>query len=155
MNADKGFSPVESRDAEVEFDPFKPVSYRHGGGGVAWLALLMVLGLVAWNGWQWWQGQRGERAAQVTGVQLDRLANALDASSQRLNALEMAVEEGNALATRLEQLEAASRDGASSDAGLKVHIKLIQNSDKTIGDVALSKIVDFRILEEVRREIGR
>jgi len=52
-------------------------------------------------------------------------------------------------------MKAASRDGASSDAGLKVHIKLIQNSDKSIGDVALSKIVDFRILEEVRREIGR
>ena len=28
-------------------------------------------------------------------------------------------------------MKAASRDGASSDAGLKVHIKLIQNSDKT------------------------
>ena len=52
-------------------------------------------------------------------------------------------------------MKAASRDGASSDAGLKVHIKLIQNSDKSVGDVALSKIVDFRILEEVRREIGR
>jgi NitT/TauT family transport system substrate-binding protein len=52
-------------------------------------------------------------------------------------------------------MKAASRDGASSDAGLKVHIKLIQASDKSIGDVALNKIVDFRILEEVRREIGR
>ena len=52
-------------------------------------------------------------------------------------------------------MKAASRDGASSDAGLKVHIKLIQNSDKSVGDVALSKIVDFRILEEVRREISR
>jgi hypothetical protein len=52
-------------------------------------------------------------------------------------------------------MKAASRDGASSDAGLKVHIRLMQNSDKTIGDVALSKIVDFRVLEEVRREIPR
>ena len=52
-------------------------------------------------------------------------------------------------------MKAASRDGASSDAGLKVHIKLIQNSDKTIGDVALNKVVDFRVLEEVRRELTR
>jgi NitT/TauT family transport system substrate-binding protein len=52
-------------------------------------------------------------------------------------------------------MKAASRDGASSDAGLKVHIKLIQNSDKSIGDVALNKIVDFRVLEEVRRELTR
>ncbi len=52
-------------------------------------------------------------------------------------------------------MKAASRDGASSDAGLKVHIKLIQNSDKSIGDIALNKIVDFRVLEEVRREMAR
>jgi NitT/TauT family transport system substrate-binding protein len=52
-------------------------------------------------------------------------------------------------------MKAASRDGASSDAGLKVHIKLIQNSDKSIADIPLNKIVDFRILEEVRREISR
>lgn len=52
-------------------------------------------------------------------------------------------------------MKAASRDGASSDAGLRVHIKLIQNSDKSIGDIPLSKVVDFRVLEEVRREISR
>ena len=119
MNTDKPYSAVDTRDDEVEFDPFKPVSYRRGGGGVAWLALLLVLGLAAWNGWQWWQGQRGERAAQVTGVQLDRLANALDASSQRLNALETAVEQGNALAERLQQLETASREGAIDEQSLQ------------------------------------
>ena len=52
-------------------------------------------------------------------------------------------------------MKAASRDGASSDAGLKVHIKLIQDSDKGIGNIPLNKVVDFRILEEVRREIPR
>ena len=52
-------------------------------------------------------------------------------------------------------MKAASRDGASSDAGLKVHVRLMQQSDKTIGDIALSKIVDFRVLEEVRKEITR
>jgi NitT/TauT family transport system substrate-binding protein len=52
-------------------------------------------------------------------------------------------------------MKAASRDGASSDAGLKVHLKLIQESDKSIGNVALTKVVDFRVLEEVRRENSR
>ena len=52
-------------------------------------------------------------------------------------------------------MKAASRDGASSDAGLKVHIKLIQDSDKSIGNVPLNKVVDFRVLEEVRRENSR
>ena len=52
-------------------------------------------------------------------------------------------------------MKAASRDGASSDAGLKVHLKLIQESDKTIGTIALNKVVDFRVLEEIRRENSR
>ena len=46
-----------------------------------------------------------------------------------------------------------SKDGAASDAGLKVHISQFQRADKTIGDVPLNKIVDFRPLEEVRREM--
>lgn len=49
-------------------------------------------------------------------------------------------------------MKAASKDGGSSEAGLRVHMQLIQNSDKSIGDIALNKIVDFRVLEEVRRE---
>ncbi len=46
-----------------------------------------------------------------------------------------------------------SKDGAASNAGLKVHIDQFQRADKSIGDVALNKIVDFRPLEEVRREV--
>jgi NitT/TauT family transport system substrate-binding protein len=52
-------------------------------------------------------------------------------------------------------MKAASRDGASSDAGLRVHAKLMQQADKSIGDVALNRMVDFRLLEEVRRELAR
>jgi len=32
-------------------------------------------------------------------------------------------------------------------------VNQIQRADKTIGDVALNKMVDFRPLEEVRREM--
>ena len=46
-----------------------------------------------------------------------------------------------------------SKDGAAGESGLKVHISQIQRSDKTIGDVPLNKIVDFKPLEEVRREM--
>ena len=52
-------------------------------------------------------------------------------------------------------MKAASKDGASTEAGLKVHIKLFQSSDKSIGDVPLNKIVDFRVLDEVRKELAR
>jgi NitT/TauT family transport system substrate-binding protein len=46
-----------------------------------------------------------------------------------------------------------SKDGTSSDAGLRVHARLIQNSEKTLGEIPFSKMVDFRILEEIRREV--
>jgi len=46
-----------------------------------------------------------------------------------------------------------SKDGAASDAGLKVHINQIQRADKSIGEIPLNKIVDFRALEEIRREM--
>lgn len=52
-------------------------------------------------------------------------------------------------------MKAASKDGASSEAGLKVHVKLMQASDKTIGDVPLNRMVDFRMLEAVRKELSR
>jgi len=46
-----------------------------------------------------------------------------------------------------------SKDGAASDTGLKVHISQMQRADKSIGDFPLNKIVDFRLLEEARREM--
>jgi NitT/TauT family transport system substrate-binding protein len=46
-----------------------------------------------------------------------------------------------------------SKDGAASNSGLKVHIDQFQRADKAIGDIPISKIVDFRVLEEVRREM--
>jgi NitT/TauT family transport system substrate-binding protein len=46
-----------------------------------------------------------------------------------------------------------SRDGAASDAGLKFHVQHIQRMEKGLGDIPLNKIVDFRPLEEVRREM--
>ncbi len=45
-----------------------------------------------------------------------------------------------------------SKDGTASDAGLKVHVRLIQSSEKGLGEIPLSKMVDFSILEEIRRE---
>jgi len=47
-----------------------------------------------------------------------------------------------------------SKDGTSSEAGLKVHAQLIQKMEKRIGEIPLDKMVDFRIVEEIRRELG-
>jgi len=52
-------------------------------------------------------------------------------------------------------MKAASKDGASSAAGLKVHVQLFQAADKSIGDIPLNKMVDFSVLEEARREVNR
>jgi ABC-type nitrate/sulfonate/bicarbonate transport system substrate-binding protein len=48
-----------------------------------------------------------------------------------------------------------SRDGTSSDAGLRFHAQDIQRSEKGMGDIALSKIADFRLLDEIRRETAK
>jgi NitT/TauT family transport system substrate-binding protein len=46
-----------------------------------------------------------------------------------------------------------SRDGTASEAGVKFHIQHMQTMEKTTGDIPLSKIIDFRLLEEIRREM--
>jgi NitT/TauT family transport system substrate-binding protein len=45
-----------------------------------------------------------------------------------------------------------SRDGTASDTGLRFHMQQFQKSEKSISDIPLNKMVDFRLLEEVRRE---
>ena len=45
-----------------------------------------------------------------------------------------------------------SRDGTSSEAGLKFHAQHIQRLEKGIGDIPASKIADFRLIEEIRRD---
>jgi len=46
-----------------------------------------------------------------------------------------------------------SRDGTASDAGIKFHLQQIQKLDKGVGDIPLNKVVDFRLLEDIRREM--
>lgn len=46
-----------------------------------------------------------------------------------------------------------SRDGTASDAGIKFHLQQIQKMDKSVGDIPLNKVVDFTLLEEIRREM--
>ncbi len=45
-----------------------------------------------------------------------------------------------------------SKDGTSSEAGLKVHADLIRKVEKGMGEIPLAKMVDFRVVEEIRRE---
>ena len=43
-----------------------------------------------------------------------------------------------------------SRDGTASEAGLRFHTQHIRKMEKGIGDIPLNRIVDFRLLEEIR-----
>lgn len=45
-----------------------------------------------------------------------------------------------------------SRDGTASAAGLLFHTRHIQKVEKDVGDIPLNRIVDFRLLEEIRHE---
>jgi NitT/TauT family transport system substrate-binding protein len=49
-------------------------------------------------------------------------------------------------------LKSISNDGTASEAGLKVHAEIIRRTDKGLGEIPLNKMVDFRIVEEIRRE---
>lgn len=48
-----------------------------------------------------------------------------------------------------------SRDGMASEAGVKFHMRQIQTMDKGVGEIPLNKIADFRLLEELRREMHK
>jgi hypothetical protein len=37
---------------------------------------------------------------------------------------------------------------------LNIHFDLIRRSEKDIGDIPIDKVVDFRLLREVRRELS-
>jgi NitT/TauT family transport system substrate-binding protein len=45
-----------------------------------------------------------------------------------------------------------SRDGTASEAGLRFHTAQIQKADKHTDPIPLSRIVDFRLLEQIRQE---
>jgi NitT/TauT family transport system substrate-binding protein len=48
-----------------------------------------------------------------------------------------------------------SRDGTASEAGLKFHVQQIRKMDKSVGEIPLDKITDFRLLEEIWREMHK
>jgi NitT/TauT family transport system substrate-binding protein len=66
---------------------------------------------------------------------------------------EWRVDTGTAKESYASLAKSFSKDGAASNSGLKIHIDQFQRADKAIGDIPISKIVDFRVLEEVRREM--
>jgi NitT/TauT family transport system substrate-binding protein len=51
-------------------------------------------------------------------------------------------------------VKALNEDGIIGEKQLKIHFDLIRKADKNIGDIPVEKVVDFRLLREVRREIS-
>jgi NitT/TauT family transport system substrate-binding protein len=49
-------------------------------------------------------------------------------------------------------VKALNEDGIIGESQLKIHFDLIRKSDKNIGEIRVEKVVDFRLLREVRRE---
>jgi len=45
-----------------------------------------------------------------------------------------------------------SRDGTASESGLRFHIQDIQKMEKVGADIPVNRIVDFRLLDEIKRE---
>ncbi len=51
-------------------------------------------------------------------------------------------------------VKALNDDGIIGEKQLKIHFDIIRKSDKNIGDIPVDKVVDFRLLREVRRELS-
>ncbi|HEX2929658.1 MAG TPA: ABC transporter substrate-binding protein [Candidatus Binatia bacterium] len=51
-------------------------------------------------------------------------------------------------------VKALNEDGIIGEKQLKVHFDMIRRSDKNIGEIPVDKVVDFRLLREVKREAG-
>lgn len=49
-------------------------------------------------------------------------------------------------------IKALNEDGIIGEKQLKIHFDLIRKSDKSIGEIPVDKVVDFRLLREVRKE---
>ena len=52
-------------------------------------------------------------------------------------------------------IKALNEDGIIGEKQLKVHFDIIRRSDTNIGEIPVEKVVDFRFLREVRRELNR
>jgi NitT/TauT family transport system substrate-binding protein len=51
-------------------------------------------------------------------------------------------------------VKALNEDGIIGEKQLKVHFDIIRKSEKNIGEIPVEKVVDFRLLREVRRELS-
>jgi ABC-type nitrate/sulfonate/bicarbonate transport system substrate-binding protein len=51
-------------------------------------------------------------------------------------------------------VRALNDDGIIGERQLKVHFDMIRRTDKTITEIPVEKVADFRLLREVRRELG-
>ena len=50
-------------------------------------------------------------------------------------------------------VKALNDDGIIGEKQLKIHFDIIRKTEKNIGEIAIDKVVDFRLLREVRREL--
>jgi NitT/TauT family transport system substrate-binding protein len=51
-------------------------------------------------------------------------------------------------------VKALNEDGIISEKQLRVHFDIIRRTEKNIGEIPVEKVVDFRLLREVRRELS-
>jgi hypothetical protein len=51
-------------------------------------------------------------------------------------------------------IKALNEDGIIGEKQLSIHFDLIRRTEKEMGDIPVEKVVDFRLLREVRRELS-
>ena len=51
-------------------------------------------------------------------------------------------------------VKALNEDGIIGERQLKIHFDLVRKAEKNIGEIPIDKVADFRLLREVRKELG-
>jgi hypothetical protein len=51
-------------------------------------------------------------------------------------------------------VKALNDDGIIGENQLKIHFDIIRKTEKNIGEIPVDKVVDFRLLKGVRRELS-
>jgi uroporphyrin-III C-methyltransferase len=142
-------APESTKTATPE--AVRPAPPPRRGGGVAWLALLLALGVAGWQGWVWWQDSRDDVAADEARAGTQRLEGKLAQLESRLQALESAQsrlhDETGSLRTRLGDGERVNRSLREEVLGIGERAVLLEDAVARLAERRLEGQAALRLDE--------
>ena len=132
---------MNNSNDEPEFDPFANdiKKKKSGGGGVAWMALLLVLTVLAFNAYQWW-------TARTLSAETDTRMDEITALRQAHTELQQSLE-----ALRTRQQVSDQRYDTSVPASVESEIESVKSR---LSELELSEAGDEALLEAVQNAMS-